>query len=98
MVDTEYFGGIAKHRWRWSMHNVPSIISIPLNLHNRCKIALISLRNLPNTILRRFLGTHTIWYLHSQTVCDKLLFILSSFRTVSHGCSPVIAYDKELFY
>jgi hypothetical protein len=39
-------------------------------------------------ILRRFFGTQTMWYLHSQTVCDKLLFIYSSFRLDQSRVQP----------
>ena len=83
MVDTEYFGGIAKQMWIWSMHMLPSITSTPLYLQSRLRIVLNSLRSFPNIILRRFFGTQTqtMWYLHSQTVCDKLLLIYSSFRS-----------------
>lgn len=80
MVGTEYFGGMAKHTWMWSMHMIPSTTSTPLYWHNRFRIVLNSWRSLPYIILRRFLGTQTMWYLQPQTVCDKLLFILRSFR------------------
>ena len=36
-------------------------------------------------ILQRFLGIHTIWYLHSQTVYDNIFYFsapLSVFRTI----------------
>ena len=80
MVDTEYFGGMAKHMWMWSIHMVPSTTSTLLYWHNRFRISLNSWRSFPYIILRRFFGTQTMWYLHSQTVCDKLLFISRSFR------------------
>ena len=81
MVDSEYFGGMAKHMWMWSMHMVPSTTSTPLYWHNRFRIVLNSWRSFPYITLRRFFGTQTIWYLHSQTVCDKLLFFSCSFRS-----------------
>ena len=80
MVDTEYFGGMAKHMWMSSMHMVPSTTSTPLYWHKRLRIVLNSWRSFPYIILRRFFGTQIMWYLHSQTVCDKLLFISCSFR------------------
>ena len=80
MVYTEYLGGMAKHKWMWSILMVPSSTSTPLYWHKRFRIVLISWRSFPNIIFRRFLGTQTMWYLHSQTVCDKLLFISRSFR------------------
>jgi hypothetical protein len=97
IVDTEYFGGIDRHTWIWSMHPFPSINSTPLYLHNRCRIVPISFFNLPYIILRRFFGTHTIWYLHSHTVCDKLFFILSSFRSVRPLKLSKATLLKELF-
>ena len=88
MVDTEYFGGIAKQMWIWSMHIVPSMTSTPLYLQSRLRIVLNSWRSFPYMILRRFFGTQTMWYLHSQTVCDKLLFISSSFRSDKQRVQP----------
>src|SRR5512137_590353 len=81
IVDTEYFGGIARHMWMWSAHNVPSTTSTPLYSHNRRRMVPNSLRSFPYTILRRFFGTQTIWYLHSQTVCERFCFTSCSFRT-----------------
>ncbi len=52
---------------------------LPLYTHNRRNIIPTSSLNLPYTTLRRFLGTQTMWYLHSHTVCDKLFFIITSF-------------------
>jgi hypothetical protein len=47
--------------------------------------------------LRRF-GTQTTWYLHSQTVCDKLFFILK-LLSKNPGLSLIpVFYRKELFY
>ena len=95
MVDTEYFGGIAKQIWIWSIHILPSITSTLLYLHKRLRIVLNSLRSFPYMILRRFFGTQTIWYLHY--VCDKVLFISAPFVRFGYGCSPVLSYKKELF-
>ena len=81
MVDTEYFGGIAKHLWIWSIHMFPAITSILLYLQSRLRIVLTSWRNFPYMILHRFFATQTMWFLRSKTVCDKLLFINSSFRS-----------------
>ena len=88
MVDTEYFGGIDKHIWMWSIHMVPSTTSTALYWHNRFNMVLSSWRSLPYIILRRFLGTQTMWYLQSHTVCDKLLFILRSFRLDQSRVQP----------
>ncbi len=74
------------------------MISIRLYWHNRCNIVRSSLRNLPYIILRRRFGTQTIWYLHSHTVCDRLLFIFNSFRGNSGQSSDPCFYDKELTY
>jgi hypothetical protein len=65
LVDTEYFAGIARHMWTWSAHNVPSTTSTPLYSHKRRRIVPNFLRSFPYTILRRFFGIQTIWYLHS---------------------------------
>ena len=39
-------------------------------------ITLNSWRSFPYMILRRFFWYQTMWYLHSQTVCDRLFFYI----------------------
>ena len=65
----------------WSIHAFPYSNSTPLYSHNLHSIAPISCRSFPKMILRLFFGTHTMWYLHSHTVCAKLLFTFNSFLT-----------------
>ena len=97
MVDTEYFGGMAKHMWMSSMHMVPSTTSTPLYWHKRLRIVFNSSRSFPYIILRRFFGTQTMWYLHSQTVCDKLLFISCSFRFDQARVQPRLILRQGAF-
>jgi hypothetical protein len=59
-------------------------ILFQLYLQSRLRIALNSWRSFPNMILRRFLGTHAMWYLYSQTVWGKLL----SFGSVAGSAPP----------
>ena len=97
MVETEYFGGIARHMWMWSIDKLPSITSTPLYSHSHRRIAPISFRSFPNIILRRFFGTQTTWYLHSQTVCDKLFFTFSSFPIFIAGLAPAYYTEWSFF-
>jgi len=78
------------------MRMLPSISSTPLHMQSRLRIVLNSWRSFPNMILRRFFGTQAVWYLHSHTVCDKLLST-APFVRINRGCSPALSYDKELF-
>ncbi len=79
------------------MHILPSNTFTLLYLHNRFGIYFSSLRNLPYMILRRFLGTQTIWYLHSHTVCDNVLFITAPFVIICFGCSPDLIIRQGAF-
>ena len=76
-----------RHMWMWSKQAVP-MTSTPLYSHNFLNIRPMSLLSLPYMILRLFFGTQTMWYLHSQTVCDKLLFIYRSFRSNQARVQP----------
>ena len=80
------------------MHRFPSMISTPLYLHSLWSIVRSSFRSFPYMILRLRFGTQTIWYLHSHTVCDKLLFILRSFRRSQGHPNALLSTKWSFFY
>lgn len=82
--------------WMWSTQAVPSMTSIPLYSQSSLKILPMSRFNLPYTTLLLFLGTHTIWYLHSHTVCANFFssFAPFEFRSQNQHC---FLNSKELF-
>jgi hypothetical protein len=48
-------------------------------------------------ILRIFFSTHTTLHLHSQTVCDKLFFILAPFVFSGLGAAPTYLNEMGFF-
>ena len=86
--DIEYFGGIERIRWMWSICTLPSKISIFLHSHNCLMIFLIDFPTSPLSIRNRYFGHQTIWYLHCQTACDNFLnwfieYLLLIFRVTT---------------
>jgi hypothetical protein len=81
MLDTEYLGGIARHMWICSTHDVPSTTSTSWYSHKQRRIIPNFLRSFLYTIPRRFFGMQTIWYLHSQTVRNRFCFPSCTVRT-----------------
>src|SRR5690242_4781107 len=75
--DTAYLGGMAINMWIWSISNFPSRISHSLCVANSRRTGPNSCRISTNSLLRRYFGIHTTWYLHSHRVWAKLwvLFI-----------------------
>ena len=69
--ETLYFGGMLKHMWIWAGSRCPSNTSIPRCRHNSRRTSPTRFRNFPYSILLRYFGMITIWYLQSHLTCDK---------------------------
>ena len=90
--DIEYFGGIDSTRWIWSSCTFPYIISIPLHSVSCFIISRTDLPISPFSILNRYLGHHTTWYLHCHTACANFLncfieYLLQIFRVSTNPFS-----------
>lgn len=87
--DTAYFGGKDSTRCTWSTCTFPANISMFFHWHNCRRIARTVFAISPLSILKRYFGHQTTWYLHSHTACDSLLnrfitCLLVIFRATTH--------------
>lgn len=102
--DIEYFGGISNTRWMWSTCTLPSSICIFFHSHSCRMISLTDLPISPRSILNRYFGHHTTWYLHCHTACANFLncfieYLLLGFRaTISLFLREVFIFCKSLSY
>jgi hypothetical protein len=81
-------GGTDNTRWIWSSCTLPSNISICLHSHSCRIISRTDFRTDFVSILNRYFGHHTRWYLHSHTACANLLkscieYLLILFRVTA---------------
>jgi hypothetical protein len=74
--DTANFGGIDITKCMWSSWIFISRISSFFHSHSYFMISLTDFSTAPLRILNRYLGHHTIWYLHCQIACANLLKLL----------------------
>ena len=74
--ETECFGGMDKTRWTWSSWILPSKISNFFHSHSCHTISRTESATLPFSILKRYFGHHTIWYLHCHNACANFLYSL----------------------
>ena len=74
--DTANFGGIDSITCMWSSWIFISRISSLFHSQSCCMISLTDFSTAPLRILNRYLGHHTIWYLHCQIACANLLKLL----------------------
>ena len=93
--DTECLGGTERTRWTWSSCTLISIISIFFHLHNWIKNSFTDSDTVPFSILNRYLGQKTTWYLHCHKACANFLNSLIEYLLFA---SRVTARDdKEVF-
>jgi hypothetical protein len=96
-----YFGGTLKHICMWSDLRFPSRNSSPRCLHRSFNISPTMRLNLPYSVLFRYFGAMTRWYLQSQRTCDKLCQSCigsSSFRPYGAfpGEEPILFLDGSV--
>ena len=83
--DTANYGGMERTKCTWSSWTLISIISRFFHSHNWVKISLTDFWTAPSKILNRYLGHHTIWYLHCQIACANLLKLLIEYLLFPFG-------------
>ena len=88
--DTANFGGIDMTKCMWSSWTFISKISSFLHLHSCFMISLTDFSTAPFKILNRYLGHHTIWYLHCQIACANFLKSLIEYLLLSFGSPTLI--------
>jgi len=96
--DTEYFGGIERIRWMWSICTFPSKISILLHVHNCRMISLIDFPTSPLSIRNRYFGHQTIWYLHCHTACDNFLNCFTEYLLLIFRVTTTQILGRYSFY
>ena len=89
-----YFGGTLRHIWIWSGIRCPSNNSTPLWRHSSRNISPTRSRNFPYSLLVRYLGTNTTWYLQSHLTCDKLCQSCIG----NSSCWPSGAFPRDYLY
>ncbi len=98
--DTEYLGGIHSTKCIWSTCTLPATISTFFHAHNSRIISRADLPTSPCSILNRYLGHHTKWYLHSHTACANFLkllnrYLLAMFRVTHPHLKEVFFFIKR---
>ena len=97
--ETEYFGGIDKTKWIWSICTLPARISTFFHSHSCLMISRTDLPISPLKILNRYFGHQTRWYLHSHTACANFLkspteYLPLMFRVTHPHLSEVFVFWK----
>ena len=107
--DTANFGGIDNIKCMWSSWIFISRISSFFHSQSCCMISLTDFSTAPLRILNRYVGHHTIWYLHYQIACAHVLKLLIEYllfmvrATILHleevfvlckGKSPMYLHSK----
>src|SRR5512136_744621 len=83
------FGGMLRHMWMCSGIRCPSISSIPRCRHTSLITSPTCFFSFPYSILFRYLGMMTIWYLHSHRTWDRLCQSCIGSSSLSfHGTFP----------
>jgi len=82
---TEYFGGIEKPKWIWSMCTIPTSIKTFFYTQRSLMISRTGLPAYRFKIQSRYFGHQRMWYSHSDTVCPSFL-------------KPLITYLQLMFW
>jgi len=77
--DIEYLGGIDKTRCMWSSWTFPSKISSFFHSHSCQIISFTESATFPFSILKRYFGHQTMWYLHCHNACANFLYSLTEY-------------------
>ena len=95
--EIEYFGGTDMTKWMWSLCTLPSNISTRFHSHNCLMMARTDRAISPRSILNRYFGHQTTWYLHSHTACANLLKSFIIYLLLMLG-SPSPYIIRRYFY
>jgi hypothetical protein len=95
--DTANFGGTDMTKCTWSSRIFISKISSFFHSHNWVMISMTDFCTAPFKILNRYLGHHTIWYLHCHIACANLLKSLIGYLLLSFG-SPTHILRRYSFW
>ena len=97
--DTGNFGGIDMTKCMWSFWIFISRISSFFHSQSCFMISFTDFSIAPLRILNRYLGHHTIWYVHCQIACANLLkslieYLLLMFRATALHLNEVFFLCK----
>jgi hypothetical protein len=93
---TEYFGGIEKPKWIWSMCTIPISIKTSFYTQSSLMSSRTGLPAYPFKIKSRYFGHQRMWYSHCHTACPSFLRPLITYLQLMLWVT--LSHFKEVFF